>query len=272
MKHRVEVVSGQRFEFGENWRRFLSVLDDSRIAIAEESLRAMLGVESLAGRRLLDAGSGSGLFSLAARRLGAKVHSFDFDPASVACTAELRRRYFLDDPDWTIEEGSLLDKAYLESLGLFDVVYSWGVLHHTGQMWEALGNVAVLVGSSGRLYISIYNDQGGASRRWKALKRLYNKHRFLRIPLCTYTVFRQWTLTLVRDTLHGRPLASWRNYKASRGMSPWHDVVDWIGGYPFEVAKPEEVLDFLRQRSFELARLKTCAGGIGCNEYLFQRR
>ena len=138
--HAGEVSRGERFEFGKNWSRFLSLLNDERIAAAQNSLKHMLGVEDLRGKSFLDIGSGSGLFSLVARRLGARVHSFDYDPHSVACTKELRRRYFPGDAEWTVEGGSALDADYLKSLGEFDVVYSWGVLHHTGQMWQALDN------------------------------------------------------------------------------------------------------------------------------------
>ncbi|HEX3100185.1 MAG TPA: class I SAM-dependent methyltransferase, partial [Pyrinomonadaceae bacterium] len=127
-QHQLEVASGERFEFGKNWSAFLSVLDDERIATAEASLKEMLECDTLAGKTFLDIGSGSGLFSLAARRLGAKVHSFDFDSNSYACTKELRRRYFANDDDWTVEQGSALDREYVESLGKFDIVYSWGVL------------------------------------------------------------------------------------------------------------------------------------------------
>src|ERR1043166_1599074 len=127
LKHRVEVESGERFEFGKNWSAFLAILDDERIAKAEVSLKEMLEVETLEGKTFLDIGSGSGLFSLAARRLGAQVHSFDYDSNSFACTLELRNRYFPNDPNWRVEQGSALDAEYVASLGKFDIVYSWGV-------------------------------------------------------------------------------------------------------------------------------------------------
>src|SRR5439155_2047567 len=133
---------------------------DARIAAAERSLEEMLGRGSLAHKRFLDIGSGSGLFSLAARRLGARrVHSFDYDPQSVACTRELRRRYLPDDPAWTIERGSILDERFAASLGSFDVVYSWGVLHHTGDMWRALELALSTVDDGGLIFVAIYNDQ-----------------------------------------------------------------------------------------------------------------
>lgn len=269
--HASEVDSGNRFEFGVNWTRFLKAINEERIFLAQQSLGEMLGVQTLRGKRFLDVGSGSGLSSLAARRLGAMVHSFDYDPQSVACTGEMRRRYFPEDPDWTVQEASVLDKRYLSTLGQADVVYSWGVLHHTGRLWDALENTIPLVKAGGHLYLAIYNDQGDASRRWKYLKRLYNRHAILRFPLALYTLVRQWTLTCIKDVLRGHPFASWRDYKVDRGMSPWHDVVDWIGGYPFEVAKPEEIFDLCSKNGFQLVRLKTCAGGIGCNEFVFVR-
>ena len=126
MTHVQELLRGERFAFGSNWASFLSLLDDDRVREAEKSLKNRLGVGTLRGKAFLDVGSGSGLFSLAARRLGAHVHSFDYDPQSVACTAELKRRFFPDDPEWTVEEGSILDNQYVSGLGLFDVVYSWG--------------------------------------------------------------------------------------------------------------------------------------------------
>lgn len=268
-EHAYEVASGERFTFGDNWARFLLLLNEERIAESVRSLQEMLDVSDLKGKTFLDIGSGSGLLSLAARKLGARVHSFDYDPQSVACTAELKRRYFPDDAIWVVETGSVLDKDYLAKLACFNIVYSWGVLHHTGAMWQALENVVPLVAGEGRLFLALYNDQGPASRIWKSLKQLYNKYSYLRFPLTVYTLFRQWTLTFIRDTLRGHPLESWNNYHGYRGMSAWRDVVDWIGGYPFEVSKPEEIFDFYRDKGFSLLRLKTCAGGLGCNEFVF---
>src|SRR5215203_350579 len=163
--HAIEIQRGERFEFGKNWASFLEVLDGDRIDRAIDSLRQMLEVDDLQQKSFLDIGSGSGLFSLAAKRLGARVFSFDYDPESVACTRELRRRYYPDDENWTVEQGSALDENYVRSLGVFDVVYSWGVLHHTGDMWLGLHNASLAVGNNGFLFVAIYNDTGSQTKR-----------------------------------------------------------------------------------------------------------
>ena len=269
-------IQKERFEFGENWEKFLKVLDESRILEAETSLKKMLEIEDLENERFLDIGSGSGLFSLAARRLGAKVYSFDYDPLSVACTQELKRRYFPNDASWRIDQGSVLNITYLNSLGEYDIVYSWGVLHHTGNMWMALGNVIPLVREGGKLFISIYNDQGILSQFWKSVKRLYNRSsKPIRALLILWVgSFLETSAALVR-LFRGQnllPFKSWKEKKKNRGMSVWHDLIDWVGGYPFEVAKPEEVFDFFQKRGFLLKRLKTCGVGLGCNEFVFVRK
>jgi len=272
----MQAKKATRFKFGKNWLRFLSVLNQGRISGAEKSLKDMLEVDNLNGKSFLDIGSGSGLFSLAARRLGAIVFSFDCDSLCVACTKELKRRYYHDDENWKIEEGSVLDKTYLSRLGEYDIVYSWGVLHHTGNMWKALENVVPLVNEKGKLFISIYNDQGPLSKLWKSVKRRFNRSsRPMRVLmlLCVGAVV-QTGAALIR-ILHGEnplPFKTWAEKKEDRGMSVWHDLVDWVGGYPFEVAKPEEVFDFYRQRGFELVRLITRGGSLGCNEFVFVRK
>lgn len=257
------------FDFGGNWQRFLKDVDDGRIAQAERSLRDMLGIADLAGQSFVDVGCGSGLFSLAARRLGAAVHSFDVDDGSVACANVLRRRYMPGDPQWRIEKGSILDRAYWGKIGQFDIAYSWGVLHHTGALWQALENVDRLVRPGGLLFIAIYNDQGAPTRRWAAIKRAYvTAPKPVRPIITIFAFLRLWGLTLLRDTLRGNPLRTWRSYSTNRGMSPWRDVIDWVGGYPFEASKPETIFDFFRDRGYTLRRLVTRCG-TGCNEFVF---
>jgi 2-polyprenyl-3-methyl-5-hydroxy-6-metoxy-1,4-benzoquinol methylase len=271
--HADAVARGDRFEFGKSWSRFLSLLNDKRITEAEKSLRQMLETEDLTGKSFLDIDSGSGLFSLAARRLGARVHSFDFDPHSVACTTELRRRYFPDDESWTIAEESALHREYLTSLGTFDVVYSWGVLHHTGQMWQALDNAGLPVKRGGKLFIAIYNDTGSQSARWKWIKRKYNElPKPLRTPFAALVIAPEEGKSLLRSLLSLRPQdywRSWTNCDQSRGMNRWRDIIDWVGGHPYEVARPEEIFDFYRTRGFTLTKLKCGGVGLGCNEFVF---
>ena len=274
--HAAEVARGERFEFGSNWARFLEVLDEDRIVSAERALQDMLHLKRLDGLRFLDIGSGSGLSSLAARRLGARVHSFDYDPQSVACTSELRRRYFPSDADWIVEQASVLDAGKMRGLGAFDIVYSWGVLHHTGRMWEALENAALPVARGGKLFIAIYNDTGSQSRRWRQIKKIYNElPRRARVPFAVTVTLPGELKTLAGATLRRRPGDYWKlwtEYRGRRGMNRWHDILDWVGGYPYEFATPDEIFDFYRERGFTLTRMKCGGVGLGCNEFVFERR
>lgn len=275
-----------RFAFGKNWSAFLPSIDEERVERAIGSLRSLFQLDSqcdqpLAGERFLDLGSGSGLFSLAAIRLGADLVSLDIDRDSFECTRALRENFLASiesssyAPQWDVWHASILDTAAMEQLGRFDYVYSWGVLHHTGKMNAAIEATARRVDAGGWLAIAIYNDQGGGSRRWHAIKRGYHclpvwlQPGYVTIVAGIYEM--KFALARLAAGRNPLPFADWRAKKTDRGMSVWHDWVDWIGGLPFEVATPEAIILPLRRRGFVLENLKTVGSGWGCNEYLFRR-
>lgn len=260
-----EVAAGERFTFGRNWKRYLRQLTPERMSAAERSLINALGRETLEGACFLDIGSGSGVFSLAARRLGATVVSFDFDPDSVACTLSLKQKERSSELDWRVLEGSALDERFIRSLGQFDIVYSWGVLHHTGDLWRALDLATVPVKPDGQFFIAIYNDQGWISGFWTAVKRLYN-----RCPLVQPIIIVAFSPYLFGLRWLARALSG--RLRESRGMDLWRDMIDWLGGLPFEVASLDRVIRFLDARGFDLTLARNAGRRHGCNEFVFIRR
>lgn len=271
------------FAFGKNWGQFLKSLCEERIQEAEQSLQRLLKRDDLKGCTFLDAGSGSGLFSLAAFRLGADVTSFDVDEDSVSCTRELKRRYAgTGDAAWRVLDGSLLDDSFLSTLGEFDIVYCWGVAHHTGSMWLAIENLTNRLKTGGMFVLAIYNDQLYVSRAWRGIKRFYNRMPALARPLYVLAIgsiefMKRFFVTSLASCLRLLtlrnplvPFLNWARESQSRGMHGWYDLVDWVGGWPFEVARPEEVFRFVRGRGFQLEELTTSVGH-GCNEFVFLR-
>ena len=157
------------------------------------------------------------------------------------------------------------------SLGHFDVVYSWGVLHHTGAMWQAMENVLTPLSPGGTLCIAIYNDQGRKSEIWRRVKRVYCSGLLGRIAMSAVFI-PYFVLAGLRNDLREQswPLDRYTRYKCSRGMSVVNDWHDWLGGYPFEVASRDAVATFYGQRGLALV-LVIPNDGSGCNQFVLAR-
>jgi SAM-dependent methyltransferase len=259
-----------RFSFGRNWKHYAATIDEHRIRCAVESMARSLG--DIRGRTFLDIGCGSGIHVVSALRLGAsRVHAFDYDTDSVECARDVVARYAPEAADrTTIERGDALNEAYMRSLGTFDLVYSWGVLHHTGNMWRALHVATLPLEDDGCLLVALYNDQGIWSSGWRAMKWLYVKAAILR-PLIIVGVFGPRELAKLVVRTPRRYVREWRAYSRLRGMSRWHDIVDWAGGYPFEVASPAAIAEFFALRGLHTIVTVDCGRGNGCNEFRIAR-
>jgi SAM-dependent methyltransferase len=266
------VGDDDRFAFGENWKSFLAELDETRIAEAEKSLQWLLGRQHFDGLRFLDIGSGSGLSSLAARRLGAALHSFDYDAQSVECTKVLRERFFPGDANWIVERGSALDADFLGTLGRFDVVYSWGVLHHTGAMREAIKNASRLVAPGGMFVFALYRKTR-LCWFWTMEKRWYcnTSARAQAVASGIYVGLMRLAFRLL-----GRNFSAHvADYRSKRGMNYIHDVHDWLGGYPYESIRPADVAKDMGRLGFAHVRSKvqpysTGLFGSGCDEFVYR--
>jgi SAM-dependent methyltransferase len=255
------------FSFGENWREFIEKnYRPERLAIARKHLLDFLGMASLEGKSFLDIGCGSGIHSLAAFDSGAaSVTSFDLDPSSVE-TARKLREWRGNPENWSIHRGSVLDEEFLGGFGSADIVYSWGVLHHTGQMWRAVRNASRFVDRGSLFYIALYQT----TRRtpyWIRIKKEYNaagpgKKRWMEYQYVLRHVMLP-ELARLRN-----PFAPMRGYEQNRGMDFMTDIRDWLGGYPYEDASIPETLRFCRGLGLNMINLSIQPTLV---EYLFEK-
>ena len=250
--------------FGKNWIDYVKRVSESDIAIAMQGITEWLGKDGVRGRRVIDVGSGSGINSLSFCRLGAKsVHSFDYDPFSVEATKKLHAKE--GGANWTIEQGSVLDTQYLLGLGKFDVVYAWGVLHHTGAMWDAINNCIGLVAPGGTMWIALY-VKGPRYPKDVILKKKFNAaSAFGKRIMIGQKILRK----MASQVKHGKNPFAW-NHSVNRGMNVYYDIIDWLGGLPYETANEDEVVRFLRERGLVLERIKVTREG-DLNQYVFSR-
>ena len=245
------------FSFGRNWNKYLDSMPAAAIERTKQYLHEWLG--DITGLTLLDIGSGSGLTALAAHRMGATVRTFDTDPASVAATERL------SGGGWPNSIGSILDDEFVASLGTFDVVSSWGVLHHTGDVWKAIDNAAMLVRPGGRLWLALYT-RTYAEKRSLRTKQLYN-----RAPDILKQAWRGvYGAAKLGKAVLRRDFHPMRRYHEERGMNWWRDTEDWLGGLPYQPVGPGEVLARLRPLGYELERLEDALGEGRTDVYIFR--
>lgn len=261
------------FSFGKNWQKFLVNLNEERIEEAKKSLVDFLGgEEKIKGKTFMDIGCGSGLFSLAAYKLGASsVVSVDVDDFSVSCANYLNEKEGKPS-NWIIKKGSALDREFINSLGKFDIVYSWGVLHHTGDMYSAFDNVVKLVDNKGIFYLAIYNNNikyklEGSSYFWVREKKIYNNSNFFIKKMIETVYIFYYVIGLIVNFKN--PIEYIGNYSSLRGMSFYTDIKDWLGGYPYEFATTEEIINYFKKHNL-ICKKNNPARSIGCNEFFLE--
>jgi 2-polyprenyl-6-hydroxyphenyl methylase/3-demethylubiquinone-9 3-methyltransferase len=257
-----------RYAFGKNWEEFIEkYFSEERVRVSRRQMLDFLELPSLEGRYFLDIGCGSGLSSLAAWEAGAaRVVSFDVDPDSVRTTERVRQLRGAP-ANWTVLEGSVLDRDFLAKLEPADIVYSWGVLHHTGRMWEAVANAAGCLKAGALFYIALYLTTP-KSGYWLEVKRRYNRAPAWRKRLMEWRYILRHTI-LPRLVRGQNPIRHIRTYQSRRGMAFLTDVKDWLGGYPYEDATIQEVLRFCHRRlGLNLININPSGGMV---EYLFHK-
>jgi 2-polyprenyl-6-hydroxyphenyl methylase/3-demethylubiquinone-9 3-methyltransferase len=250
------------FNFGENWQAFSQKsLDADKFKAAIDSLEHLIQSENIKDRSFLDIGCGSGIFAIAASLLGAKkVIGIDISKESIAASVANKDKLAPQNNIAFFHKSIFDDDIF--AMGTFDIVYSWGVLHHTGDMEGAIDRASQCVAADGLFVIAIYNKHW-SSGVWKQIKGFYNISPKLiqRLMIwCFYIVIAIAKMIVTRKN----PFT-----KKKRGMSFYYDVVDWVGGYPYEYAGKEDIVNPMKKKGFTLVKFVKAAVPTGCNEYVF---
>jgi len=258
------------FDFGSNWKRYSrQALTVQRVEAARQAFADLTQGIELKARTFLDVGFGQGLTSLCASSAGAKVHCLDVNPGCAEALALTSRFFPTSASDkLTLITDSILSETVVTDLleisdGGYDVVHSWGVLHHTGNLARAYANCAVLVRPGGYLIVAIYNRHW-SSPLWKQIKRLY-----CLLP----SMGRKVLVVMFIPVIYlAKFLVTGKNpFEKERGMDFFFDVVDWVGGYPYEYASIQDVVNLAARNNLELIRVGPAGVPTGCNEFVFVR-
>lgn len=263
-----------RFAFGANWKKFNKIVDSQSIAYAVSCISQLVDSDKIQNKEVLDIGSGSGINALAFLRLGAKkVTCFDVDLDSVEATQSILQTYYPDKASWKVFQGDILDVDPGE-IGRYDLVYSWGVLHHTGNLHKAIENASTLCKSHGLMILALYR-RTRLDSFWRFEKRIYLQSNLLiRSIIESIYVITYLSASLIR----GRNIIKFViNYKTQRGMNFLVDIRDWLGGYPFETIQDSNLIEILRSLGFELEKAKIGKAnlgifGSGCDEFVFRKK
>lgn len=274
MNSDVKYDQSTHFAFGKNWSDYSRTITEADIEAAKGELQRLLGLDSLQGRSFLDIGCGSGIHSLCALKLGAKsVYALDIDPDSVETTRAVLGKYW-EGGNYKVEQQNIFTIGE-EQLPHSDIVYSWGVLHHTGDMWDAIDKASALTKDNGLFAIAIYRKTL-LCQFWKWEKKLFTGGGAITQRFLTWLFI---SMKILRDLVRFKnPLKKIRRHSdKKRGMKWYTDAIDWLGGYPYESASPEEIERFMKQRGFSLAqsfktRKRLGVFGTGNAEYLFTRK
>ena len=263
------------FSFGDNWAQYSQHVTDEHLKHAVEDLQRLLGVSTLNGKTFCDIGCGSGIHAVAAARMGAMVTALDIDPMCTATAISLAKKFGVSD-QLIVSNYSIFDHKL--PAHHFDVVYSWGVLHHTGAMWSAIEQAIKLVSSApeSTFAIALYRKTRLCSL-WKIEKKFYKDS-----PKIVQAILRAFMTALmdIANLLRLRSPRKFRSeYQKKRGMSYKHDVHDWLGGYPYESVQDNELRTFFTERKFVLERsflrsperMQLGIFGSGCDEYVFKK-
>ncbi len=255
------------FAFGKNWQAYVQhALTPQKVAQAKTAfLKLFEGIE-FRGKSFLDIGFGQGIALFAAQERGAHVMGIDVDEENLRSLTKTAQMFHSQQMP-VVRIASILDDAFVETQlqqGQFDIVHSWGALHHTGNMLQAIHHAASLVKCGGYLVLAIYNKHW-SSPIWGRIKWLYNH---------SPEFVQQLLVMLFYPIIYlAKFVVTGKNPKAKeRGMDFFYDVVDWIGGYPYEYASIAAIQEIMERKGFVCVRIIPALVPTGCNQFVFQKR
>ncbi len=203
--------------------------------------------EEVKGKTVLDAGCGTGVFSIIFARNGAaKVTGIDISPGSLGTARGLKEKFGLANAEF--QQQDMLHLSFRDAS--FDIVWAWGTVHHTTDPLGAITELIRVLKPGGSLFLAIYKQ---TSVTW--IHEIIRKT-MIRTPRWSWNVLAKAGAFMLTPVV----FLFKRRQKSRKGEKLSELILDWYFVPIRHYYTPEEIRVFLERKKFRIEKYLAHSG------------